>query len=102
MNPTIRNFALWVVIAVLLMALFTVFQNSGQRQSAQEIPYSQLLSDVDQGHIRDVTLTGQDITGHFQDGRSFSTVAPLQTNGLADRLYAKNVSITAKAPSEGS
>ena len=102
MNPTIRNFALWVVIAVLLMALFTVFQNSGQRQSAQEIPYSQLLSDVDQGHIRDVTLTGQDITGHFQDGRSFSTVAPLQSNGLTDKLYAKNVSITAKAPSEGS
>jgi len=101
MNANVRNFVLWVAIGVLLVALYIVFQNNGQRQASQEIPYSQLLSDVDQGHVRDVTIAGQEIVGHFLDGRAFLTVAPLQTNGLADKLYAKNVSITARSPSEG-
>ncbi len=101
MNQNIRNIGLWVLIGMLVLALFTVFQNSGQRSSSQEIPYSQLLTDVDAGHVRDVTIAGQDISGHFQDGRVFTTFAPPQTASLTDKLYAKNVSITAKSPSEG-
>ena len=31
MNANLRNFALWVIIVLLLLALFTVFQNPGQR-----------------------------------------------------------------------
>ena len=30
MNANLRNFALWVIIVLLLLALFTVFQNPGQ------------------------------------------------------------------------
>ena len=28
MNANLRNFALWVIIVLLLLALFTVFQNN--------------------------------------------------------------------------
>ena len=31
MNANLRNFALWVIIVLLLLALFTLFQNPGQR-----------------------------------------------------------------------
>ena len=29
MNANLRNFALWVIIVLLLLALFTLFQNPG-------------------------------------------------------------------------
>ena len=54
MNANLRNFALWVIIVLLLLALFTLFQNPGQRTTAQDISFSQLLTEVDQNHVRDV------------------------------------------------
>src|SRR5438094_240993 len=54
MNANLRNFALWVIIVLLLLALFTLFQNPGQRTTSQDISFSQLLSEVDQGRVRDV------------------------------------------------
>ena len=47
MNANLRNFALWVIIVLLLLALFTLFQNPGQRASSQDISFSQLLTEVD-------------------------------------------------------
>ena len=54
MNANLRNFALWVIIVLLLLALFTLFQNPGQRTSSQDISFSQLLTEVDANHVRDV------------------------------------------------
>ena len=76
MNANLRNFALWVIIVLLLLALFTLFQNPGQRTSAQDISFSQLLSEVDQGHVRDVVIQGPEIHGTFANGTSFQTYAP--------------------------
>ena len=77
MNANLRNFALWVIIVLLLLALFTVFQNnSGQRGSAVDISFSQLLNEVDQGRVRDVLIQGPEIHGTFSDGRQFNTYAP--------------------------
>ena len=63
MNANLRNFALWVIIVLLLLALFTLFQNPGQRTSSQDISFSQLLSEVDQNRVRDVVIQGPDIHG---------------------------------------
>ncbi|HTV34201.1 MAG TPA: ATP-dependent metallopeptidase FtsH/Yme1/Tma family protein, partial [Methylocella sp.] len=76
MNPNFRNFALWVIIILLVVALVMLFQNPGQRVPAQDIAFSQLLNEVDQGHVREVTIAGNEITGHFTDNRAFSTYAP--------------------------
>ncbi|MEN9708223.1 MAG: protease, ATP-dependent zinc-metallo, partial [Pseudomonadota bacterium] len=100
MNPNFRNFALWVIIFLLVVALVMLFQNPGQRQQTQEIPFSQLLSEVDQGRVREVTISGHEIYGHFNDNRAFSTYAPSDPT-LVSKLYQKNVSITAKPPSDG-
>jgi cell division protease FtsH len=100
MNPNHRNFALWAIILLLLVALVMLFQNPGQRQQAQDITFSQLLTAVDQGNIRDVTIAGADITGHYNDGHNFETYAPPDPS-LVQRLYQKNVSISAKPPSDG-
>jgi cell division protease FtsH len=95
MNANLRNFALWVIIVLLLLALFTVFQNPGQRSVSQDISFSQLLNDVDQGKVRDVVIQGPEIHGNYTDGRGFNTYAPNDPT-LVDRLYKKQVTITAR------
>ncbi|GGF44892.1 ATP-dependent zinc metalloprotease FtsH [Azorhizobium oxalatiphilum] len=99
MNANLRNFALWVIIVLLLLALFSLFQSPGQRSSANDISFSQLLSDVDQGRVRDVVIEGPNISGAFTDGRQFQTYAPSDPS-LVQRLYGKGVSITARPPSD--
>src|SRR6187431_2046504 len=96
MNANLRNFALWVIIVLLLLALFTLFQNPSQRTSSTDISFSQLLTEVDAGKVRDVLIQGPEIHGTFTDGRSFQTYAPSDPT-LVKRLFDKGVSITARA-----
>ncbi|HXH44704.1 MAG TPA: ATP-dependent zinc metalloprotease FtsH [Bradyrhizobium sp.] len=99
MNANLRNFALWVIIVLLLLALFTLFQNPGQRAASQDIAFSQLLSEVDRGNVRDVVIQGPDIHGTFTNGSSFQTYAPNDPT-LVKRLYDSKVQITAKPPGD--
>ena len=98
-NPNFRNFALWVIVILLVVAVVMLFESPGQRVPSQDIAFSQLLNEVDQGHVREVTIAGNEITGHFTDNRAFATYAPNDPS-LVQSLYKKNVSITAKPPSE--
>ena len=95
MNANLRNFALWVIIVLLLLALFTVLQNPGQRTQSTEISFSQLLSEVDKERVKEVVIQGPEIHGTFTDGRQFQTYAPNDPS-LVQRLYNKGVSITAR------
>src|SRR6202167_6017107 len=99
MNANLRNFALWVIIVLLLLALFTLFQNPGQHTTSQDISFSQLLNDVDQGRVRDVLIQGPEIHGTYSDGHTFQTYAPSDPT-LIQRLYNKQVSITARPQSD--
>ena len=99
MNANLRNFALWVIIVLLLLALFTLFQNPGQHTTSQDISFSQLLNEVDQGRVRDVLIQGPEIHGTFTDGRTFQTYSPSDPT-LIQRLYNKGVSITARPLTE--
>ncbi len=99
MNPNYRNFALWVIIVMLLLALFTMFQSPSQRSGTNEISFSQLLTEVDNSRVRDIVIEGPNITGTYTDGRNFQTYAPNDPT-LVERLYNKGVGITARAPTD--
>ena len=99
MNSNLRNFALWVIIVLLLLALFALFQNPGQKSSAQNIAFSQLLTDVDGGRVREVTIKGPEIHGTYTNGGEFNTYAPSDAT-LVQRLYGKGVEIKAGPLSE--
>ncbi len=102
MNSHFRNFAIWVVIGLLLFALFNLFQNPAQSRRANEIGYSEFLTAVDAGGINDVLIQGHRISGSFADKSrtppTFTTLAPDHA-GLVDRLLQKGVRINAR-PSE--
>ncbi len=102
MNPNFRNFALWAIIALLLIALFNMFQGPAERASSREISYSKFLQDVDNGQIRNVKIVGDTITGVYADGgKTFQTYSP-GDSGLVARLEDRGVGITAAPEVDGS
>jgi len=102
MNPNFRNFALWAIIALLLIALFNMFQGPSERTSSREISYSKFLQDVDNGQIRNVKIVGDTISGTYAEGgKTFQTYSP-GDSGLVARLEDRGVSITAAPEVDGS
>ncbi|MFO1119275.1 MAG: ATP-dependent zinc metalloprotease FtsH [Rhodospirillales bacterium] len=95
-----RNLALWVIIALLVFALFNLFQGSSPRTGQQPLAYSDFLSQVESGEVREVTLKGRQVTGMFRDGRTLATLAPEDPN-LISRLQKHGVRISAQAPDDG-
>ncbi len=87
-----RNLVLWVVIAVLVFALFNLFQGTSVRTNQTSLAFSDFLSAVKGGEVRDVVIQGPQITGHFRDGRSFGTYAPAYPD-LVTKLDEKGVRI---------
>ena len=103
MNPNLRNFALWAIIALLLIALFSMFQTSPAQTSSREIPYSQFLREVDAGRVKEVVVTGNRVTGTYvENGTTFQTYTPVVDGSLLDRLQQKNVLVSARPETDGS
>ncbi|OYQ32632.1 cell division protein FtsH [Niveispirillum lacus] len=96
MNNFGKNLALWLVIGVLLIALFNLFQTSSTRSSQSGMAYSDLLAEVARGTVSAVTIKGDQVTGTTNDGRSFTVTAPPGSN-VADRLVDKNVRVAVVA-----
>src|SRR5262244_3848354 len=100
MNSNFRNLAIWVVIVLLLMALFNLFQNPSQSRRGNEISYSEFLAGVDSGSVSEVTIAKHRISGSYRDkGAQFTTIAPEDPN-LVERLTKKGVKFSAKPPEE--
>ena len=98
MNGNFRNFALWIIIGLLLIALFNLFQNPGQQNRGDSIPYSQFISEVEQGSVRSVTISGSEISGIYNNNSRFLTRAPDNAD-FVDKLTERGVAVTAEPPS---
>ncbi len=96
MNANFRNFAIWVIIAVLLVGLFQLFQKPAQGRLGNEITYSEFLGAVDKKAISEVTIQGNRLSGKMRDtNNTFTTYAPADPK-LVDKLVAGGVAIKAR------
>ena len=99
-----RNIVFWVIIGFLLFALFNVFQGSQQQANQTSLAYSDFLTAVDSGEVREVTIktgkSGTSILGQLSDGRRFATYAP-NDPGLVATLSEAQVRIQAAPSDEG-
>jgi cell division protease FtsH len=99
-----RNLALWVIIALLLVVLFSLFQPGGLRGTSSssnvtQMAYSEFLTQVKQGDVKDVVIQDRNVSGDLKDGRAFETYTPDDPT-LVQTLTDKNVEIVAK-PADG-
>ena len=95
-----KNLALWVIIALLVFALFNLFQGSSPRGTHQPLAYSDFMTQVESGEVREVTIKGRHVTGQYRDGRPLATYAPQDPNLIAI-LNKHDVRITAQPSEEG-
>src|SRR5881398_694247 len=75
----------------------------GGGQKEKEINFSQFMTDVDQGNIKEVTLTGVEVHGKYRNDNSvFHTTVPQNYPDMIKTLRDKSVNITIKDISNGS
>lgn len=93
MNDMIKNLFLWLIIAIVLVS---VFSNFGPRHAATEkVSYSQFLKEIDQGMINSVTIEdSRIIKGTTKNNRRFVTYMPLQDQALLGELLKQNVDVS--------
>jgi cell division protease FtsH len=97
LNDLTKNIVLWVIIAVVLLA---VFSNFGARGGApQALPYSQFLEEVKADGIRSATFKGDTITGMRAGGEPYVTFNPETDNSaLIGLLQQEGVTFDAAPP----
>jgi len=95
LNDIAKNIILWVVIAVILMSVFNNF--GPHHSSAQQLEYSKFISDVRQGQVKQVTISGRHIQGVMQNNEKFATYSP-DDPGLLGDLLNNNVAVDARPP----
>ena len=96
MNFT-KNLALWVVIAIVLVALYNLFGGMAGGGSAGDRPYSDFLKAIDAGEVTEVTIDGDNVT--WKDGANqYTTTKPTDDPSLVQNLRAHNVKINVVAP----
>jgi len=93
-NSTVKTIIFWVVILISAVALWQVVKTANSGQKVQEINFSRFMSEVDQGTVKDVTLTGMEVKGKLADGSQFHTTVPANYPDMIKELQQKNVSIT--------
>ena len=99
MNNLIKNVAIWLVIALVLM---TVFNQFSTRQASQKaVEYSQFIEEVKQGRIAKVTIEGRVLKGVKTTGERFTTYSPSDPWLVSD-LLKNGVIIEAKPDEEPS
>jgi len=86
--------AQWIVVGLLLVAIFNLFRISSNWEPQSTLAFSDFLNVVNSGRVSDVTIKGNNISGHLKDGPAFTTYAP-NNSSLVSRLIEKNVRITA-------
>ncbi|MEE2649621.1 MAG: ATP-dependent metallopeptidase FtsH/Yme1/Tma family protein, partial [Acidobacteriota bacterium] len=93
MNATIKTLSLWLVVVVVAIVVYNVF-NAPPIEN-HDITFSQHLKDVERGDVRLVMITrpSNTVEGEFDDGRLFKTVAP-DYEAYFDTLLEKDVVVT--------
>lgn len=95
-----KNLAIWAVVILLLVALFSVFQESGSNSSAGRITFSDFLERVDNQQVANVVIDGERISGRMMSGAEFQTVQPANADILQE-LRTSNIEIRVE-PQESS
>jgi cell division protease FtsH len=100
LNQFYKNLALWLVIGIVLIALFNIFNKPIIIQS--EVIFSDFMDQVEQGQVNEVMIRGDNITGKYIDDQAFETTAPPKYPDLIKALRDKNVRIVVVAPEQTS
>ncbi len=91
-----RNIAFWLVLFLLIMALFNLFSGSGNTLQSKSVKYSEFVTAVENGGVSQVVLDGESIRYRDASGKEFITIKPVDAE-ITSRLIEKGVPVTAES-----
>jgi len=91
-----RNIAFWVVLFLLILALFNLFSGGGNTLQSREISYSEFVSAVAQDRVSSVTLDGEEVRYRGNDGNDYVTVKPEDAE-ITQLLIDKDIPVKAES-----
>ncbi len=97
MSQSSKHIALWLVLALVFLVIFSVFSKQHGREP--EIVFSEFMGSVERGDVQEVVIQGHNIQGKYKNGERFRTFAPNDPE-LVKSLRGKNVRIAAKPDDE--
>ncbi|WP_050603172.1 ATP-dependent zinc metalloprotease FtsH [Ruegeria sp. 6PALISEP08] len=89
-----RNIAFWVVLFLLILALFNLFSGSGGTLQSNERTYSDFVSAVQSGEVKNVTLDGEQIRYSTESGATYVTIKPTDAE-VTKLLIDENIPVQA-------
>ncbi|MEM7599675.1 MAG: ATP-dependent zinc metalloprotease FtsH [Pseudomonadota bacterium] len=90
-----RNIAFWLVLFLLILALFNLFSGSGNNLQNERVSYSDFMQSVQDGAVASVTLDGENVRFRGTDGRDYATIKPADAE-LTPALIQEGVPVTAQ------
>ncbi len=91
-----RNIAFWVVLFLLVLALFNMFTGgSSTVTQSNEVSYSDFVRSVESDEVNAVTLDGEQIRFVGNDGQTYSVIKPADAQ-ITQLLIDNNVSVRAE------
>ena len=85
----LKNLIMWVIIVLLSVGLFNMFQDPNKINSERNsLPFSNFLNEVEAGRVVEVQIQGNNISGVLSDGKKFKTYSPNYPE-LVDKLSLK-------------
>ena len=93
MNPLQKNIALWLVISLVFVLLYHLFNQP--KNTPGTLIFSDFVSTVEKGQVTEVTIQGENISGKLADGKAFKTYMPKDAQ-LIPLFREKNVRVSAK------
>jgi len=91
-----RNIAFWVVLFLLVLALFNLFSGGQSTMASRTISYSDFIGRVEAGDVASVTLDGERVLVRGKDGVQYVAIKPVGEE-VTDRLIAQGVEVRAEA-----
>src|SRR3569623_659215 len=92
----LRNLAIWGVIVVVLIGLYSMVTGGGKAASAGEITYSQMLNKVDAGEVKSAEVRQGSVVLTDQSNKTFTAYTPTDQGDLVHELRAHGVNVSAK------
>ncbi|SDN48916.1 cell division protease FtsH [Lutimaribacter pacificus] len=71
-----RNIAFWVVLFLLILALFNLFSGTGGTMQSTTVSYSEFVQRVENEEVSRVTLDGERVRFRGEDGTDYTTIKP--------------------------
>jgi cell division protease FtsH len=93
-----RNIAFWVVLFLLLIAVFQVIGGNSSSKASDEIPYSQAIKMIEKGDVKSAKIDGENLTIVIGANNSkFRSIIPNSpfNEGITNTLLDNNVEIEA-------